>query len=116
MSNCSIYIIRMINEFSEEQVGGEVMSEFIGQKVHLEGLRLICAFCDKYKNEAGYWEKEYEYYKTVTETRISHGLCPECFRDHYPDEYLSLRKEGRIVIKEIVMPNNKVLYGCFVYD
>jgi hypothetical protein len=91
------------------------MSEFISQKVHLDGLLLICAYCDKFKNEAGYWEQEYEYYGTVPETRISHGLCPECFRDHYPDEYLSLCEEGRIVIKEKIMPNNKVLYGCFIY-
>jgi hypothetical protein len=90
------------------------MSEFIAQKVHLEGLLLVCAFCYKHKNEAGYWEQEYEYYHTVPETRISHGICPERFRDHYPDVYMSLCEEGRIVIKEKIMPNNEVLYGCFV--
>ena len=90
------------------------MSEFKGQKVHLEGLLLICAYCDKYKNETGYWEQAHEYYGTVPNMRISHGLCPQCFRVHYPDEYLSLCEEGRIVVKEKIMPNNDVVYGCFV--
>ncbi len=98
--NYPIYVFRRIMEFSGERAGGIVMSELISPKVHLEELLLICIYCDKYKNEAGYWEQKYKYYGTEPEIRISHGLCPECFRDHYPDEYLSLCEEGRIVIKD----------------
>ena len=89
------------------------MSEFISQKENLESLLLFCMYCDKYKNDTGYWEQKYGTIGTVPETRISHGLCPECFQEHFPVEYLSLCEEGKIVVKQKTMPNNKVLYVCF---
>ena len=91
------------------------MSTSMSQKENLESLLLICAYCEKFKNDTGFWEQEYGYYRSFPETRKSHGICPECFQKHYPDEYISLREEGRIAIKEKILPNNKVIYGCIIH-
>ena len=87
----------------------------MSQKESLEDLPLICIYCEKFKNDTGFWEQEYEYSRPFPEARKSHGICPECFQEHYPDEYISLREEGKIVIREKILPNSKVLYGCFIH-
>ena len=91
------------------------MSTNVSQKESPEILRLICAYCEKFKNDTGFWEQEYDHCGTFPEARKSHGVCPECFQEHYPDEYISLREEGKIVIREKILPNNTVLYGCFIH-
>jgi hypothetical protein len=75
-----------------------------------ERLPVICTYCGKYKNKDGYWEH-------VSKSEmdwISHGICPECLKEHFPNYFSSLCREGRIVIKQMISPDNKVLYGCFL--
>jgi len=75
----------------------------------------MCAYCDKSKNDDGYWENAYEYSRIFPDKKISHGVCPECFQKYFPDEYEFLCKERRIVVKEKTLPNNTVIYGCIFY-
>lgn len=89
------------------------MGEFMSEEKSPESLQFMCTYCDKHRNDAGYWDQVFDSYGSVPESRISHGICPECFQEHFPGEYTSLCKEGRIVVKERIMPDNRVLYGCF---
>jgi hypothetical protein len=51
----------------------------------LRGLVPICSHCKKIRDDAGFWTKLESYLTEHTEARLSHGLCPECLRTHYPD-------------------------------
>ena len=90
------------------------MGEIMSQDEASDSLLLLCMYFDKYRNYAGYWEKIYGFSESVPEIKKSHGLCPECLQEHFPDEYVSLREEGKIGIKEQKKPGNKVLYGSFI--
>jgi hypothetical protein len=77
---------------------------------------LICTYCYKRKNASGYWDHEDNFDSSNTEVRISHGICPECLRKQFPDEFASMCKEGKIELKEKNTSDNRVLYGCFLQD
>jgi hypothetical protein len=51
----------------------------------LEGLLPICAFCKSIRNDAGTWEKLETYISDRSEAQFSHGFCPDCQREHYPE-------------------------------
>ncbi len=45
----------------------------------------ICSFCKKIRNDEQYWEGIEEYISKRTDSRFSHGICPDCARKHYPE-------------------------------
>jgi len=53
----------------------------------LRGILPICSFCKKIRDDRGYWNQVEVYIKERVDARFSHGICPECMKEHYPDEY-----------------------------
>ena len=51
----------------------------------LQGILPICCHCKKIRDDDGYWNRIDEYITDHTEARFSHGLCPDCSRELYPD-------------------------------
>ena len=51
----------------------------------LEGLLPICCFCKSIRTQAGDWERLETYISKRTEAEFSHGFCPSCADEHYPD-------------------------------
>ncbi len=51
----------------------------------LSGLLPVCANCRKVRNDQGYWNSLEQYIVEHSDTRISHGICPDCIRELYPD-------------------------------
>lgn len=55
------------------------------QRVHtLAGLVPICMHCKKVRDDAGYWARIEEYLASHTGAAVTHGICPQCLREHYP--------------------------------
>ena len=46
---------------------------------------LICANCKKIRDDAGLWTRIENYLSEHTQALISHGLCPECIKELYPE-------------------------------
>jgi hypothetical protein len=44
----------------------------------LQSLLPICAWCKKVRNDSGYWYQIEKYITAHSNTRITHGICPEC--------------------------------------
>jgi phosphoserine phosphatase RsbU/P len=44
----------------------------------LQGLLPICSYCKKVRNEADYWEQVDSYLTSHSDSRITHGICPQC--------------------------------------
>ncbi len=51
----------------------------------LRGILPICSFCKKIRDDEGYWQQVDVYIHQHSEADISHGICPECVKKHYPD-------------------------------
>lgn len=53
----------------------------------LQGFIPICAGCKKIRNDQGYWEQIEKYIQDRTGAQFSHGMCPKCIKEFYPDIY-----------------------------
>jgi hypothetical protein len=51
----------------------------------LRGLLPICASCKKIRDDRGYWNQLETYIHKHSEAQFSHGLCPDCIQQLYPD-------------------------------
>jgi len=51
----------------------------------LRGIIPICCYCKKIRNDKGYWDQVEVYVRDHTEANFSHGICPSCLKEHYPD-------------------------------
>jgi hypothetical protein len=51
----------------------------------LEGLIPICSYCKNIRDDEGYWQKVDEFIHHHTQARFSHGICPECAKQHFPE-------------------------------
>lgn len=53
----------------------------------LEGLIPICANCKKIRNEEDQWQHLEIYISEHSLSEFSHGICPDCARELYPEFY-----------------------------
>jgi PleD family two-component response regulator len=51
----------------------------------LSGLLPICANCKKIRDDGGYWHIVEEYIRSHSNANFSHGICPDCMHDLYPN-------------------------------
>lgn len=51
----------------------------------LRGFLPICSYCKKIRQDDGYWEQLEEYIQQHSDARFSHSICPECYKDNFPD-------------------------------
>jgi PleD family two-component response regulator len=63
------------------------LQEALNQVKTLSGLLPICANCKKVKDDQGYWQQVEMYIQEHSDATFSHGLCPDCFRELYPEYY-----------------------------
>lgn len=69
-------------------IGGfEEMQERLGRS--LQGLLPICSSCKKIRDEQGQWNAIESYVRARSEVDFTHGICPDCARRLYPDDYKS---------------------------
>lgn len=45
----------------------------------------VCCNCKSVRDDQGYWQALDRYISSHTDTKISHGICPECMEKLYPD-------------------------------
>ena len=51
----------------------------------LKGILPLCSFCKKIRDVKGNWEQVDVYIHNHSEADISHTVCPECMKKHYPE-------------------------------
>ncbi len=81
------YRSRML-PFGEDEGGTSVLliatnitelREAQSEVARLRRLLPICSWCDKIQNEEGEWDTIERYLAEERDTRVSHGLCPDCY-------------------------------------
>lgn len=80
-----------------DQVQSEVTRrrEKEAQVKTLEGLLPICAGCKNVRDDEGYWKQIESFVEEHSSARFSHGLCPNCLEELYPDFLGGLKDSGR---------------------
>ncbi len=51
----------------------------------LRGIVTICMHCHKIYNDQESWERLENYIEHHSEAQFSHGVCPHCMKEHYPE-------------------------------
>ncbi len=51
----------------------------------LRGLLPVCSHCRKIRTEAGAWQPMERFVAEHSEAQFSHGFCPDCLAEHYPE-------------------------------
>lgn len=51
----------------------------------LEGILPMCAYCRRIRNERGSYQSLEDFVSDKTPTQFSHGICPECAKEHFKD-------------------------------
>ena len=86
------YLLITFDDLSELQKVQDQREELIAdlrlaasEIERLKSILPLCSFCKKIQNEQGEWEHVDIYLHDHLSTDVSHGVCPECSKEHYPD-------------------------------
>ncbi len=61
------------------------LRESLAEIKTLRGIVPVCCICKKVRDDEGYWEQVDIYLSKHSSAEISHGVCPECVKEHYPE-------------------------------
>lgn len=65
---------RLITELTEAMESIRTLGELLP----------VCSNCKSVRDDKGYWQAVDRYISAHTDTKISHGICPECIKKLYP--------------------------------
>ncbi len=63
----------------------EALQKALSEVKTLRGFLPICSYCKKIRDDKGYWSQIESYIHKHSDAKFSHGICPECVKEHYPD-------------------------------
>jgi PAS domain S-box-containing protein len=85
-------ILSVINDITERKRAEEERERLVSEREKafseiqtLSGMLPICAHCKKVRDDRGYWNQIETYIESHTEAEFSHGICPDCMRELYPE-------------------------------
>jgi hypothetical protein len=81
--------------------------EDISELMDLRKVVPICASCKRIRDDQEFWDHVENYFKKQLDIDFSHGICPECVKKLYPDLYLKLPQNEKVVGSEISSPAPK---------
>lgn len=71
-------------EEDRERLIGE-LTQALAEVRSLSGLLPICSHCKKIRDDKGYWNRIEAYITEHSAAQFSHGICPECLKEQFPD-------------------------------
>jgi PAS domain S-box-containing protein len=78
-----------ITAMKDKETSLEAANLLLVQKVSevktLRGILPICAHCNKVRDDEGVWNRIDSYIESRTEAAMSHGICPDCRQELYPE-------------------------------
>jgi PAS domain S-box-containing protein len=77
---------RKKSENDRENLIRELQNALVEVKA-LSGLLPICSSCKKIRDDQGYWIQVETYISKHSDATFTHGLCPECLKQYYPEVY-----------------------------
>jgi len=59
--------------------------EDVTELAELRRLVPMCSYCRKVRDDSEFWQGVEQYLSKYTGVSFSHGICPDCLREHYPE-------------------------------
>jgi sensor domain CHASE-containing protein len=75
------------------ELSNHELKKMLAEIKTLRGIIPICSFCKNVRDDEGYWKQVEVYLKENSDANFSHGVCPTCFKEQYPNEYAELELE-----------------------
>ena len=91
--NKDIELRKKMAEEREELV--KKMMAALAEVKTLSGLLPMCSKCKSIRDDRGYWKRIEAYISEHSDAQFSHGLCPKCASDLYPDIFSDKTRSGR---------------------
>ena len=66
---------------------GNINARFSELREHLRGIMPLCCNGKKIRDDTGYWHEVEAYFKKHLDTAFTHGICNDCIKTLYPDQY-----------------------------
>ncbi len=63
----------------------EKVAEAVANVKVLNGLLPICSGCKRIRSDEGYWHQIESYIRERTDADFTHGMCPDCMRQYFPE-------------------------------
>jgi PAS domain S-box-containing protein len=86
------YALGVIEDITERHLAeaerGQLLHELqlaLSNVKTLSGLVPICSCCKKIRDDRGYWTQVERYLAQHTGAQFSHGICPDCMKELYPE-------------------------------
>lgn len=82
--------LKTANERIEHEISGHRgtiarLEETLKEVKQLRGILPISSYCKKIRDDAGYWNQLEKYLLDHSDARFSHGIRPDCEKEHFPD-------------------------------
>lgn len=85
---------RKIREQEREHLIAE-LQKALAQVKTLSGMLPICSSCKNIRDDQGYWKRIEAFIKEHSDADFSHGICPDCAVNKYPEIYGT--EQGKLV-------------------
>jgi CheY-like chemotaxis protein len=90
---------RSLQEKNEElQVKNDALEDALAKVKLLSGLLPICSHCKNIRNDEGYWQSVEVYIRDHSEADFSHGLCPTCVQELYPELHQKINENRQDIL------------------
>jgi len=83
--------IQNINDQNAELI--RELQDALDKVKHLRGLLPICSKCKKIRDDQGYWNDVEAYVQKHSDASFTHGICPDCLKELYPDYHEAIMKK-----------------------
>ncbi len=79
-----------VNLLLEEKMGvlsstNVNLEKALAKVKQLSGLLPFCSYCNKIRDDKGYWNQIDSYIQDHSDAEFSHSICQECAEKHFPD-------------------------------
>ena len=78
-------LARQASRLIELRRVSSALADALSEVKVLEGLLPICAYCKNIRDEKGEWHRIERYVIDRTAAKFTHGICPDCAKERYPD-------------------------------
>lgn len=85
LSGQSQDLLLSVTDIHELQETRRALEDALEKVKTLSGLIPICSYCKNIRDDQGYWNRLEDYLAQHSDVQLSHGICQDCAKKHYPD-------------------------------
>lgn len=77
-------LVAQASHLAQQQHTAALLAAGLERLRRADDLVPMCSHCHDVRNDDDQWMRVEHYLGQISGARVSHGICPECFLEHYP--------------------------------